>query len=169
MTKIQTGWLLDAVRHIKAQKQRPDKDRIGNYIRQHHDLTAQTVSLLLDTAVKEQILTTTITRGNTDKLTYVITGAGGTTPKSVPASHSASKKTAVSTSKAAPRVNSSADDKKTILHNKSDISLFMVQAVKGTCISVILSDGLVVQENVSLWFIVRRSSHCATPVEYRWH
>ncbi|XP_067932169.1 histone acetyltransferase KAT6B-like isoform X1 [Watersipora subatra] len=130
VTKIQTGWLLDAVRHIKAQKQRPDKDRIGNYIRQHHDLTAQTVSLLLDTAVKEQILTTTITRGNTDKLTYVITGAGGTTPKSVPASHSASKKTAVSTSKAAPRVNSSADDKKTILHNKSDISLFMVQAVK---------------------------------------
>lgn len=135
VTPIQVGWLLDAVRHVKSQKQRPDRERICHYIQQHHDLTSETVSLLLDSAVKNGILTTTITRGNTEKLTYVITTSENTSREtsSKPASTVKIKVSATQNSanndNAAPHAEDS-DDKK-LLHNKSDISHYMVKAVKG--------------------------------------
>jgi len=101
------------VKHIKSQKQRPDRERICHFIQQSHDLTSETISLLLDSAVKDHILTTTITRGNTDKLTYVIQNP------SLPTSL-----------QPAGLVASDADNK-LLLHTKSDISPLMVKAVKG--------------------------------------
>ena len=148
VTPIQVRWLLDAVRHVKSQKQRPDRDRICRYIQQHHDVTSETVSLLLDAAVKNGILTTTITRGNTENLTYVITATPDQlansatktvqsvtkTVNSAAASKLSKDKTSstnsTDTAAAETTVNMDNDDKK-LLHNKSDISPFMVKAVKG--------------------------------------
>lgn len=158
VTKIQTGWLLDAVRHVKAQKQRPDKDRICHYIQQRHDVTTHTVSMLLDSAVRENILTTTITRGNTDKLTYVITSPdapGALTNKPKPSASSSSQsaakpKTSASTA-VEVRPTSDNDNKKVVLHNKSDISLFMVKAVKGSYNSYPLPVVLQFKLDAKLW------------------
>lgn len=124
ITSIQQQWLLDAVKHIKSQKQRPDRERICHFIQQSHDLTSETISLLLDSAVKDHILTTTITRGNTDKLTYVIQNP------SLPTSLQPASNTKSVEVDSTGLVASDADNK-LLLHTKSDISPLMVKAVKG--------------------------------------
>lgn len=155
VTDIQIEWLIQAVKHVKSQKQRPDRDRICHHIQQKHDITSATVSLLLDWAVKNEILTTTITRGNTDKLTYVIVNsesASATTIKDpsstsitskspaakvaaikvpatkVPTKVVAATKVAVPTTSGLETNN---NNKQLDIHNKSDISPLMVRAVKG--------------------------------------
>lgn len=122
--EVKKRWLLDAIKHIKHQKQRPDRERICNFVQQHNHVTAEEVSLLLDHCVSAGIMTTAITRGNTDKLTYIITdpdtGKPTCTMKSPYRSGGESEQEPLL----------SADDKR-LLHNKSDISHLMVQAVKG--------------------------------------
>lgn len=106
------------------------------------------MSLLLDSAVKAAILTTTITRGNTDKLTYVITGPGGPSAQTVPTvTNDTAKrdKTSVATS-------SASSDNKVLLHNKSDISSLMVKAVKGEYTSLVTEwPNLVMDANIFFW------------------
>lgn len=48
-----TKWLLDAIRKIKNQKQRPNLERICNAVRQFHNVTRETVEQHLESCVKE--------------------------------------------------------------------------------------------------------------------
>ena len=46
-------WLLDAIRKVKRQKQRPCLERISAAVRQFHDLSENTIAAQLEIAVKE--------------------------------------------------------------------------------------------------------------------
>lgn len=48
-----TRWILDAIRKIRSQKQRPSVERICHAIRQHHNFHEEVVSEHLEVAVKE--------------------------------------------------------------------------------------------------------------------
>lgn len=117
-------WLLDAVKHIKQQKQRPDRERICHYVQLHHEASPENVALLLDRAVKSGVMTTTVTRGNTDKLTYIVTNHKRDANSSV-------KSSLVTDSSDADLLDASSCDDRLVIHDKSDITSLMVDAVKG--------------------------------------
>lgn len=48
-----TRWILDAIRKIRSQKQRPSVERICHAIRQHHNYHEEVVSEHLEVAVKD--------------------------------------------------------------------------------------------------------------------
>lgn len=50
---IWTRWILDAIRKIRSQKQRPSVERICHAIRQHHNYHEDLVSEHLEAAVKD--------------------------------------------------------------------------------------------------------------------
>lgn len=133
-------WLLDAIKHIKQQKQRPDRERICHYVQQHQNVSPAEVALLLDKCVKCGLMTTAITRGNTDKLTYIVSSDSSYTQtvtkkgssKAKPAvSNCTSNTVPANTPPPPPAPPQSEKDGKRIIHDKSDISPLMVTAVKG--------------------------------------
>lgn len=48
-----TTWILEAIRKIRSQKQRPSVERICNAIRQHHSFSEDVIADNLEQAVKE--------------------------------------------------------------------------------------------------------------------
>lgn len=50
---VWSRWILDAIRKIRSQKQRPSVERICHAIRQHHNYHEDVVAEHLETAVKE--------------------------------------------------------------------------------------------------------------------
>lgn len=51
--EVWSRWILDAIRKIRSQKQRPSVERICHAIRQHHNYHEDVVSEHLETAVKD--------------------------------------------------------------------------------------------------------------------
>ena len=51
-----TKWLLDAINKVKHQKQRPNPERIGNAVRQNHNLSQDAVMEQLELAVKDGLI-----------------------------------------------------------------------------------------------------------------
>lgn len=51
--EIWSRWILDAIRKIRSQKQRPSVERICHAIRQHHNFHEDVVAEHLETAVKD--------------------------------------------------------------------------------------------------------------------
>ncbi|KAK4873761.1 hypothetical protein RN001_013121 [Aquatica leii] len=50
---VWSGWIIEAIRKIRSQKQRPSVERICHAIRQHHNYHEDVVSEHLETAVKD--------------------------------------------------------------------------------------------------------------------
>ena len=55
-------WLLEAIRKVKHQKQRPNLERIFNAVR-HHNLSQEVVADQLESAVKAGVIMRTFTKG----------------------------------------------------------------------------------------------------------
>lgn len=51
--RVWTSWILDAIRKIRSQKQRPSVERICHAIRQHHNYHEDVIAEHLEVAVKE--------------------------------------------------------------------------------------------------------------------
>lgn len=51
--EIWSKWILDAIRKIRSQKQRPSVERICHAIRQHHNYHEDVVAEHLEAAVKD--------------------------------------------------------------------------------------------------------------------
>lgn len=58
-----TSWILDAIRKIRSQKQRPSVERICHAIRQHHNYHEDVIAEHLEVAVKEGLVLKVFNKG----------------------------------------------------------------------------------------------------------